>query len=104
MTKSRLITVACRSRSPAKDVHEINRESSRGSMDTDLDYDLSPDQWEALKALRLTASARRRTNASALQQLIALELAAINNGSPCLTPTGRRVLIRGSSSLWDVAT
>jgi hypothetical protein len=73
-------------------------------MDTDLDYDLSPDQWEALKALRLTASARRRTNASALQQLIALELAAINNGSPCLTPTGRRVLIRGSSSLWDVAT
>jgi hypothetical protein len=72
-------------------------------MDTDLDYDLSPDQWEALKTLRLPASARRRTNASALQQLIALELAAINNDSPCLTPIGRRVLIRGSSSLWDVA-
>ncbi len=72
-------------------------------MDADLDYDLSPDQWEVLKTLRLPASARRRTNASALQQLIALELAAIHDGSTSLTPTGRKVLIRGSSSLLDVA-
>ncbi len=72
-------------------------------MDADLDYDLSPDQWEALRALRLSASAHRRINASALQQLIALKLAAINDGATHLTPTGRKVLIRGSSSLLDVA-
>jgi hypothetical protein len=82
----------------------MNRETGRSNMDANLDYDLSPDQWEELKALRLPAPARRRTNASALRQLIALELAAINDGLPCLTPTGRKVLIRGSSSLLDVAT
>jgi hypothetical protein len=72
-------------------------------MDSDLDYDLSPDQWEALKALRLPASARRRVNASVLEQLVALELASISDGVACITPTGRKVLIRGSSRLLDVA-
>jgi hypothetical protein len=72
-------------------------------MDAEFDYNLSVDQWEALKALRLPASARRRTNASVLEQLIALELASIDGGSPCITPIGRKVLIRGSSSLLDVA-
>jgi hypothetical protein len=71
--------------------------------DAEFDYDLSPDQWEALKALRLSAPARGRTNASALKQLIALDLASISDGLPCITPTGRRVLIRGSSRLLDVA-
>jgi hypothetical protein len=72
-------------------------------MNSELDYDLSPDQWEALKALRLPASARRRTNALVLEQLISLGLASINDGLPCITPIGRKVLIRGSSSLLDVA-
>ena len=72
-------------------------------MNSELDYDLSPDQWEALKALRLPASARRRINALVLEQLISLGLASINDGLPCITPIGRKVLIRGSSSLLDVA-
>jgi hypothetical protein len=72
-------------------------------MNSELDYDLSPDQWEALKTLRLPASARRRTNALVLERLISLGLASINDGLPCITPIGRKVLIRGSSSLLDVA-
>jgi hypothetical protein len=72
-------------------------------MDTDFDYNLTPDQWEALKALRFPAAARRRINPSVLEQLVGLDLASINDGLPCITPIGRKVLIRGSSSLLDVA-
>jgi hypothetical protein len=72
-------------------------------MDADFDYNLTPDQWEVLKALRLTAVARARINPRALEQLVALDLASINDGLPCITPIGRKVLIRGSSSLLDVA-
>jgi len=73
-------------------------------MDAEFDYDLSPDQWEELKALRLSASGCRRTNASALEQLVALKLASIHDGLPRITPIGRKVLIRGSSRLLDVAS
>jgi hypothetical protein len=72
-------------------------------MDAEFDYELSPDQWDVLKALRLPSSAHRRLNASALEQLVALRLASINDGLPSITPIGRKVLIRGSSRLLDVA-
>jgi hypothetical protein len=72
-------------------------------MNAELDYDLTPDQWETLKALRLPASARRTLNSAALDELVALELAAIGDGFPRITPTGRKVLIRGSSKLLDLA-
>jgi hypothetical protein len=73
-------------------------------MDAEFDYDLSTDQWEVLKALRLPAPARGRISTSALEQLIALALASIDDGLPCITPVGRKVLIRGGSSrLLDVA-
>jgi hypothetical protein len=38
-----------------------------------------------------------------LQQLVGLKLAELVDGSPVLTPTGRKVLVRGSSSLLDLA-
>ena len=72
-------------------------------MNAELDYDLTPDQWETLKALRMPASARRALNHAALDALVALELAAISDGIPRITPTGRKVLIRGSSKLLDLA-
>jgi hypothetical protein len=72
-------------------------------MNAELDYDLTPDQWETLKALRMPASARRALNRAALDELVALELATIREGFPCITPTGRKVLIRGSSKLLDLA-
>ena len=67
------------------------------------DYDLTPDQWEALKALRLPASEYRSFNRSILEQLIGLQLATISGGRPVLTSKGRSVLLRGSPRLWDVA-
>ena len=72
-------------------------------MNAELDYDLTPDQWETLKALRMPASARRALNRAALDELVTLELATISDGLPRITPTGRKVLIRGSSKLLDLA-
>jgi hypothetical protein len=72
-------------------------------MMAELDYDLTPAQWDTLKSLRNTAFGRRVLNKAVLQQLVALELAELVDGSPVLTPTGRKVLVRGSSSLLDVA-
>jgi hypothetical protein len=74
-----------------------------GAMDTEIDYDLTPDQWETLKALRVPASGVSNLNSFVLAQLIALRLAAMSDNLPVITPTGRRTLIRGSSRLWDVA-
>ena len=65
------------------------------------DYDLTPDQWEALKALR--APARLASSGFALAQLVALELAAMDDGRPVMTSMGRKVLVRGSSRLLDLA-
>mgnify|MGYP001796397885 CR=1 FL=1 len=72
-------------------------------MNAEIDYDLTRDQWEALKALRLPALERRFLNRGIADQLIALELAAMTGGCPAITPKGRSVLLRGSPRLWDVA-
>jgi len=72
-------------------------------MNTQIDYDLTPDQWETLKALRVPASGLSTLNLSVLEQLVALHLAAMSDNLPVITPAGRRTLIRGSSRLWDVA-
>jgi hypothetical protein len=72
-------------------------------MNAEIDYDLTPDQWEALKALRLPALERRILNRSVLKPLIALQLATITDDGPVITPKGRSVLLRGSPRLWDVA-
>ncbi len=72
-------------------------------MNAEIDYDLTPDQWEALKALRVPASECLASNRTVLGQLIALELAAITEDRPVITPKGRSVLLRGSPRLWDVA-
>jgi hypothetical protein len=73
-------------------------------MNAELDYDLTLDQWETLKALRTPAPERRALSRFVLEQLVALGLAAMNDGVPLITPWGRKVLIRGSSRLLlDVA-
>ena len=73
----------------------------RGRMNAELDYDLSSDQWEALKALRTGSAQRRVPSPFVIEQLVALGLAAIGTDGPVITPTGRKVLIRGSSRLWE---
>lgn len=72
-------------------------------MNAELDYDLTLEQWEALKALRIPPRERRALNHLVVEQLIALGLAAMSDDAPSITQWGRKVLIRGSSRLWDVA-
>ena len=72
-------------------------------MNAETEDDLTRDQWETLKALRLPALERRFLNRGVADQLIALELAAMASGCPVITPKGRSVLLRGSPRLWDVA-
>ena len=72
-------------------------------MNAEFDYDLTRDQWEALKALRLPAPRCVVLNASVVETLIALQLAAMTDGCPAITRRGRGVLLRGSPRLWDVA-
>ena len=72
-------------------------------MNAEFDYDLSPDQWETLKALRLPAAERRNLNRAVVGSLVALQLAAIAGDCPVITSRGRSVLLRGSPRLWDVA-
>ena len=68
-------------------------------MNEDFDYDLTPSQWETLKALRTPAARLPRMSRYAIDGLIALELAAMHGDTPLLTAKGRKVLIRGSSLL-----
>ena len=68
-------------------------------MNEEFDYDLTPSQWEALKALRTPASRLPRMSRYSIDGLIALELVAINCDTPVITAKGRKVLIRGSSLL-----
>jgi hypothetical protein len=68
-------------------------------MNEEFDYDLTPSQWEALKALRTPASRQPRLSRHTIDGLIALELAAIISEAPAITAKGRKVLIRGSSLL-----
>jgi len=71
----------------------------RGTMQDELDYDLTPSQWEALKAMRTPASRLPRISRYAVDSLIALGLAVMHDDVPAITATGRKVLVRGSSLL-----
>ena len=72
-------------------------------MNDEIDCELAADQWETLKALRLPAPRCVVLNASVVETLIALQLAAMIDGCPAITRRGRDVLLRGSPRLWDVA-
>ena len=68
-------------------------------MNEEFDYDLTPSQWEALKALRTPAAKLPRLSRVAIDGLIALGLAVVHDQVPVITAKGRKVLIRGSSLL-----
>lgn len=72
-------------------------------MNSEFDCDLTPDQWETLKALRVPALGARPLNRFVLDGLVALELVSIDGALPAITARGRHVLVRGSSRLLDVA-
>lgn len=72
-------------------------------MNDEIDYDLSKDQWETLKALRTPLSRHSASSRFVLEDLLALGLVSMSDALPVITPKGRKALIRGSSRLWDVA-
>ena len=72
-------------------------------MDAEFDCQLSPDQWEMLKALRTPVTDRRKTSRPVLAELMALGLAAFKDERPVITAKGRKVLVRGSEKLLDLA-
>jgi hypothetical protein len=72
-------------------------------MTTEFDYDLTPDQWETLKAIRVPAAESCMLNRFVVENLAALGLADMTGDRPAITRKGRSVLLRGSPRLWDVA-
>jgi len=72
-------------------------------MNAEFDYDLTPDQWETLKALRVPAANGRALNRFVVETLAALQLAEMADGRLVLTRKGRSVLLRGSPRLLDLA-
>jgi len=68
-------------------------------MQDELDYELTPAQWEALKSLRTPASRLPRMSRHAVDSLITLGLAVMHDDVPAITAKGRKVLVRGSSML-----
>ncbi len=71
-------------------------------MNDETDYQLTVEQWEALKALRMPAPKLSALKRTVLEDLAALGLATICGTVAVMTPKGRRALIRGSSRLLDV--
>ena len=71
-------------------------------MSNDFDFDLSPDQWEALRTLSNPVSNGRLSKAYRVESLVELGLVVVNDGVPAMTPTGRKVLVRGSCRLLDL--
>ena len=72
-------------------------------MNAEFDYDLTRDQWEVLKSLRVPAAEYRGLDRSAFKHLVALGLADVIEDRPVISAKGRSVLLRGSPQLWDVA-
>jgi len=68
-------------------------------MNDEFDYELTADQWETLKALRVPATNPSRIRKSAIENLSALGFVAMRGDSFVITPLGRKILIRGSSQL-----
>ena len=68
-------------------------------MTEEFDYDLTPSQWETLKALRTPASQLPRMNRYIDRQPDRARTRHHERDVPAITAKGRKVLIRGSSLL-----
>ena len=73
-------------------------------MNSELDHNLTHDQWETLKGMRGGAPQRRTPDRFVLDQLVDLGLASIDDGLLLITAKGRSVLLRGSTQLLDLAS
>ena len=73
-------------------------------MSDENDFDLRPDQWEALKALRSPFAGLPISTRLPLDDLVALGLVTIVDRVPAITGKGRKALVRGSFRLLDAAS
>ena len=64
---------------------------------------LDRSQWEMLKVLGAPDVDQRPVDKLAIERLVAAKLAEIRDGRPIITPMGRKVVVRGSPSLWDTS-
>jgi hypothetical protein len=72
-------------------------------MNDQSDFDLRPEQWEALKALRTPFAGLTTSTRLVLNELVALGLVTMSDRVPAITTNGRKALIRGSFRLLDAA-
>ena len=72
-------------------------------MNDESDFDLRPEQWEALKALRAPCACVSTPARPVLDNLVALGLVTMSDRVPVITVKGRKALVRGSFSLMDSA-
>ncbi|MBR0791576.1 hypothetical protein JQ631_21060 [Bradyrhizobium manausense] len=71
-------------------------------MNDDFDFELSPDQWAALRTLRNPVANDRLSKAYLVESLVKLGLVVITDGVPAITLIGRKALVRGSCRLLDL--
>lgn len=76
-------------------------------VDSDIDLVLDRSQWETLKALGAPGAERRPVDRpvdkQAIERLVADKLAEMRDGRPVITAMGRKAVVRGSPSLWDMS-
>ncbi len=72
-------------------------------MDSEIDLVLDRSQWETLKALGTPDADRRPVDKQAIERLVSEKLAEMQDGRPVITPMGRKAVVRGSPSLWDIS-
>ncbi len=72
-------------------------------MDSDIDLVLDRRQWETLKALGAPDADQRPVDKQAIEGLVSEKLAEMRDGRPVITPMGRKAVVRGSPSLWDIS-
>jgi hypothetical protein len=72
-------------------------------VDSDIDLVLDRSQWETLKTLGAPDADRRSVDKQAVERLVSEKLAEMRDGRPVITPMGRKAVVRGSPSLWDIS-
>jgi hypothetical protein len=72
-------------------------------MNDETEFDLKPDQWETLKALRTPFARPSVSRGLALDDLVTLGLVTVKDEVPAITAKGRKALVRGSFRLMDAA-
>ncbi len=72
-------------------------------VDSGIDLILDRNQWETLKALGAPDADQRPLDKQAIEGMVSEKLAEIRDVRPVITSMGRKAVVRGSPSLWDIS-